>query len=85
MNNKLTNRERRHLANVKELDCSVCDTPGPSEAHHIEQGLQYTCIALCPACHRGPGGWHGTKALWRVYKMDELKALNVTIDRLVNR
>lgn len=82
MNNRLNNAERRHLARVKELDCSVCDQPGPSEAHHIEQGLQYTCIALCPDCHRGPQGWHGTKVLWRIRKMDELDALNVTLERL---
>lgn len=85
MNNKLTDRERRHLQRVKELDCSVCDTPGPSEAHHIRQGDQYTVIALCPECHRGPSmGWHGGRIAWRVRKMDELKALNVTLKRLLN-
>jgi len=82
MNNKLNARERKYLGLVKSLPCSVCDQPGPSEAHHIEQGLQYTCIALCPDCHRGTMGWHGTKALWRIRKMDELKALNITIQRL---
>lgn len=85
MNNKLTDRERRHLQRVKELDCSVCDTPGPSEAHHIRQGDQYTAIALCPECHRGPSmGWHGGRIAWRVRKMDELQALNVTLKRLLN-
>ena len=84
MNNRLSPRQRAHLGAVKELPCSVCDAPGPSEAHHIEQGLQYTAVALCGDCHRGPSGWHGTKALWRVRKMDELKALNVTIERLLN-
>jgi hypothetical protein len=82
MNNKLNKLERAYLARVKELPCSVCDSYGPSEAHHIEQGLQYTCIALCPECHRGTLGWHGTKALWRIRKMNELDALNVTIQRL---
>lgn len=47
MNNQLNNKEKRHLANIRELPCSVCDTPGPSEAHHIKQGQQYTAIALC--------------------------------------
>lgn len=82
MNNRLNNAERRHLARVKELPCSLCNADGPSEAHHIEQGLQYTCIALCPDCHRGPQGWHGTKVLWRIRKMNELDALNVTLERL---
>lgn len=82
MNNRLSTKERAHLARVKELPCSVCDAPPISEAHHVKQGLQYTCIALCVDCHRGPLGWHGTKALWRIRKMEEIDALNVTIERL---
>ena len=85
MNNKLNARQRKHLGRVKELPCSVCDASTPSEAHHIEQGLQYTAIALCPDCHRDPVlGWHGQRRMWAVRKMDELKALNVTISRLMN-
>ena len=84
MNNKLNAKERLHLARVKELPCSVCDASGPSEAHHYKQGLQYTCIALCPECHRGPVlGWHGQKRGWLIRKMDELTALNITIERLM--
>lgn len=84
MNNQLNARERKHLARVKALACSVCDAPGPSEAHHVKQGSQYTCVALCPDCHRGYNGWHGTKAFWRIRKMDELDALDVTIRRLID-
>ena len=84
MLNKLNNKERRHLARVKELPCSVCDDPGPSEAHHVKQGNQYTCIALCPNCHRSPTlGWHGQKRMWAIKKMDEIDALNKTIERLM--
>lgn len=84
MNNKLNNRERLHLARVKELACSVCDVPGPSEAHHVKQGNQYTCIALCADCHRGSfNGLHGQRRMWAVKHMDELDALNVTIERLM--
>jgi hypothetical protein len=83
MNNKLNKEERIHLALVKELPCSVCDAPGPSEAHHIKQGLQYTCVALCVDCHRGPVlGLHGQKRMWAIKKMDELDALNVTLKNL---
>ena len=85
MNNKLNSAERQHLWRVKELACSVCNTSGPSEAHHMEQGLQYTAIALCTDCHRGPVmGWHGQRRAWAIRKMDELKALNVTIQRLMS-
>ena len=83
MNNKLNTKERLHLALVKSLPCSVCDAPGPSEAHHIEQGLQYTCVALCVDCHRGPLlGLHGQRRMWAIKKMNELAALNVTIQRI---
>lgn len=84
MNNKLNQRERRHLAKVKELPCSVCDEPGPSEAHHIVQGLQYTCVSLCPSCHRDSVlGLHGQKRMWLIKKMDEMDALNVTLQRIM--
>lgn len=83
MNNRLTAREREHLGRVKALPCSICDAPAPSEAHHIKQGHQFTAVALCPDCHRGHNGLHGTKAFWRIRKMDELDALNITIQRLL--
>ena len=78
----ITAAERKLLAQVKALPCSVCDTAGPSDAHHINQGQHYTVVALCRDCHQGSNGWHGTKAYWRIRKMDELAALNVTIQRL---
>ena len=85
MNNKISAKERLHLARVKELPCSVCDAPGPSDAHHVKQGLQYTCVALCKECHQGSFlGWHGQKRAWSIRKMDEIDALNKTIERLVN-
>lgn len=72
-----------HIARVKELPCSVCNSPGPSEAHHIKQGLQYTVVAVCSECHRSSIlGWHGQKRAWIIRKMDELDALNKTIERL---
>lgn len=84
MNNQLSKAEREHLAKVKELPCSVCDEPGPSEAHHIKQGHQYTAVALCTSCHRGPVlGLHGQKRMWAIKKMDEIAALNITVKRLM--
>ncbi|GEQ78060.1 hypothetical protein CTTA_5065 [Comamonas testosteroni] len=84
MLNRLNDRERAHLAAVKELPCSVCDQAGPSEAHHIEQRQQYTVVALCVSCHRGPlMGLHGQRRMWAIKKMSELDALNVTVRRLM--
>ena len=83
MNNRLTNRERAHLGRVKELPCSVCDAPGPSDAHHVKQHNQFTAVALCRDCHMGSEmGWHGRKTAWRIRKLDELDALNITLGRL---
>ena len=84
MLNRLTNKDRAHLAKVKELPCSVCDLPGPSEARHVKQSTAFLCIALCPDCHRGPIlGLHGQRRAWLVRKLDELDALNVTVQRLM--
>ena len=79
----LTAAERDHVERVKSLPCAVCDQPGPSEAHEIEQGQWFTSIALCPSCHRDNfNGIHGQGRMWSVYKMTELKALNETIRKL---
>lgn len=85
MNNTLTAKQRAHVGRVKELPCSVCDAPPPSDAHHVKQHRQYTVIALCKDCHQGSIlGWHGQKRMWAIKKMDEIDALNVTIERLLD-
>ena len=84
MNGHYTAREREHVGNIKALPCSVCDAPGPSEAHHIEQGMHFTVVAVCHSCHRdGFLGWHGQRRAWKVRKLDELGALNITLGRLL--
>ena len=82
MNKTYTAKERAHLERVKSLQCSVCDHPAPSDAHHIKQSNPYLCIALCKDCHQGVNGWHGNKSLWRIRKMDELDCLCITLKRL---
>jgi hypothetical protein len=78
-----TKAEAAHLAAVKSLPCSVCDAPEPSDAHHINQGQHFTTVALCKDCHQGSeNGWHGRKTMWRIHKLDELAALNITLGRL---
>jgi hypothetical protein len=76
--------ERRHVAIIKEMDCVVCGAAGPSECHELEQGLWFASIPLCADCHRGSlNGIHGQRRMWAVKRLDELKALNVTIQRLL--
>ena len=83
MNNKLTATERLHLARVKDMPCGVCGQDGPSDAHHVEQHMQYLCIPLCKDCHQGShNGIHGRRSIWNVLKKNELSVLNETIRRL---
>jgi 5-methylcytosine-specific restriction endonuclease McrA len=71
---------------VKQLNCAVCDSDGPSQAHHIKQGQHWTVVALCKNCHQDQTlGWHGQRVQWKVRKMDELDALAVTIQRLMTQ
>jgi hypothetical protein len=83
MNGSYNKNERVWVGMVKEQPCSVCGQEGPSDAHHIKQGLHYTVVALCKSCHQGPMmGWHGQKRAWAIAKMDELAALNVTVSNV---
>lgn len=83
MNNKLTKGERAWIGRIKELPCSVCAAPPPSDAHHIKQSCSYAVVALCKSCHQGSRmGWHGEKAAWRIAKMEEIDALNETLKNL---
>lgn len=85
MNNKLTAAEREHLQRIKEMPCGVCGAHGPSDAHHIKQGLQYLCIPLCRDCHQGSfNGLHGQARIWSVLKKDEMSVLNDVIARLTS-
>jgi len=83
MNGSYNKAERAWVSMVKEQPCSICGQAGPSDAHHIKQGKHYTVVALCKSCHQGSKmGWHGGKAAWRIAKMEEIDALNVTISNI---
>jgi hypothetical protein len=84
MNNQLNAKERAYVRLVKNLPCSVCDASGPSDAHHVKQHRQFTVVALCKSCHQGAVmGWHGQKRMWAIKKMDEMDALDITIQRAI--
>ncbi len=79
-----TKSERAHIERIRSMPCVICDAPGPSECHEIEQGLWFGSIPLCPDCHRGShNGLHGNRAMWRITGMDETKALAATVERLM--
>ncbi len=73
-----TAAERVRIERVAELQCAVCDAHGPSEVHEPEQGLWFASIPLCPPCHRGPEGWHGTRLRWTLRRVSELQAIDKT-------
>ena len=84
MNNSMTAKERAYVGLVKLMPCSVCEAPAPSDAHHVKQHRQYTVVALCKSCHQGSKmGWHGEKRAWSIAKMDEIDALNKTIENVI--
>lgn len=79
---RMTAEEERYVEWVKQGRCIVCDAPGPSDAHEIEQGNWFTSLSLCKDCHQGShNGIHGRKAIWSVLKLTELGALNLQIQR----
>lgn len=74
--------EGAYLAWVKQQPCGVCDEPGPSDAHHIDQGFHFLCIPLCKDCHQGGfNGIHGQARIWKALKKTEMTVLNETIRR----
>jgi len=78
-----TKAEREHILRIKEMACVVCSCPGPSECHEIKQGQWFTSMPLCADCHRGSvNGLHGQKRMWNIYKLDEIDALALTVERL---
>lgn len=74
-----TAQEKRHVEKLASLPCVVCGDTAGCEIHEPEQGMWFISIPLCPACHRTPDGWHGTRLRWKLRKMDELKAINETL------
>lgn len=77
--------ESRYIAWLKEQSCVVCGEHGPSDAHEIKQGSWFTAVPLCKGCHQGPkNGIHGEKRMWILMKMDELDAVNKTVERFVS-
>lgn len=81
----LTGKDREHLAKIKSMPCGVCGAHGPSDAHHIKQGLHYLCIPLCKDCHQGShNGIHGRRSIWNVMKKTEESVLNDTVRHLTS-
>lgn len=80
-----TQAEAAHVAKVKRCACVLCDAPAPSEAHHVIQGLHFTTVALCTACHRGKGPVDADMLRLRYGTADlraQLRAIDDTLARV---
>ena len=85
-----------HLDRVGALPCVLCmHVHGQPKygvhVHHIREGQgaaqrspDWLVVALCPACHLGPNGFHGLgkKGFYARYKLDELDLLAMTYEAL---
>ena len=77
---------RDYIGLIKSMPCALCGEPGPSDAHHIREGLgiaqrnnDYLTIPLCKDCHQGShNGIHGHRHMWQVMKKTELDLLAET-------
>lgn len=74
-----TAEEAAYVAIVATLPCACCQSEGPREVHEFEQGQWFTSVPLCVDCHRGGGGWHGTRSRWYLHKMTMLDAIESTV------
>lgn len=94
MSRQATASEKKYMGRVSALSCACCGRPGPSQVHHIRDGVgmaqraaHWLTIPLCPACHGqklGGKGVHGDKSLMRIYEVDEMSMLATTIQKMVN-
>ena len=79
---------KRHMGRVAELPCCLCGTM-PVEVHHVlegrvpgRRGPDWLVLPLCPLCHRGPEGIHGTKAMLRVSRKTEMELVAETLEAI---
>lgn len=82
---------KAHIERIKHMDCILCGAAGPSDAHHIRTGQgmgqradDVLAVPLCKACHQGPHGIHGDRAMLRINKVDEMDLLAMTLKEVLN-
>ena len=86
---------KRHMQRVADFGmehgCIVCREPY-AHVHHILEGRtpgrrsgDFCTIPVCEACHTGSHGIHGDRNRWSLRKMDELQALDKTLEAVYGR
>ena len=79
---------------ARALPCVLCAMLGqvqttPTNLHHLREGQgmsqrasNFLICALCSECHQGALGFHGSRALLKIAKVDEHDLLAATIEAL---
>ncbi len=86
---------KRHMQRVadfaRDAGCVVCAAPF-AHLHHVLEGRtpgrkagDFCVVPVCEECHTGTHGIHGTRQRWSLAKLDELEALNRTLEAVYGR
>ena len=96
MSARITTRERAYMDRVREVGCILCKLldqrqESRTDLHHIREGQgmaqraqNWLVVPLChDGCHQGPAGIHGSRALLRIAKVDEMDLLAATLSEVM--
>ena len=67
--------QRKYVNKLAELPCVVCGAHGV-EVHEFTQSAFFASVPVCPECHRGQDGWHGTRRRWSLNRVDMVEAID---------
>ena len=71
----MNSSQRKYVSKLAELPCVVCGAHGV-EVHEFTQGAFFASVPVCPECHRGQDGWHGTRRRWALNRVDMVEAID---------
>lgn len=76
---------KKYMGLIAQMPCALCGDR-PVHVHHIREGQgmaqrasDFLTIPLCPSCHQGPAGIHGSRVMFKIMKKSELDLLADTI------
>ena len=82
-------KKKKNVLEYQEISDFFGDMP--LEEEQMEKVLEYfsgrkspnmLVIPLCKSCHTGSKGIHGDRAMWRIYKANELVCLAETLKKV---
>lgn len=95
MSKPANTREREYMGRVAALGCFMCHHIGyghqPAQVHHLREGQggaqrasHFLTVPLCDRHHSNssPDGIHGQRKAWKLHGVDEIHALEWTLEML---